>query len=112
MFFMAENHYIGHHRLSSFWRLFDLAERHPEANVITRAIGASRNLYIDLDMHDVKAGDRYLVCSDGLYKEVAESEMAELVTTGTPEDACNALVELTLERGSRDNVSVIVIQAE
>ena len=88
------------------------AERHPEANVITRAIGASRNLYIDLDMHDVKSGDRYLVCSDGLYKEVAEEEMADLVTTGTPEDACNALVELTLERGSRDNVSVIVIQAD
>ena len=88
------------------------AERHPEANVITRAIGASRNLYIDLDMHDVKSGDRYLVCSDGLYKEVAEEEMADLVNTGTPEDACNALVELTLERGSRDNVSVIIVQAD
>lgn len=88
------------------------AERHPEANVITRAIGASRNLYIDLDMHDVKAGDRYMVCSDGLYKEVSESEFPELITQGSPEEACNSLVDLTLERGSRDNVSVIVIQAD
>jgi serine/threonine protein phosphatase PrpC len=88
------------------------AERHPEANVITRAIGASRNLYIDLDVHDVDAGDRYMLCSDGLYKEVAEEEMADLISQGSPEDACNALVELTLERGSRDNVTVIVIQAD
>ena len=87
------------------------AERHPEANVITRAIGASRNLYIDLDMHDVKAGDRYVICSDGLYKEVAEEEINDLATQGTPEEACNALVDLTLERGSRDNVTVIVVEA-
>ena len=88
------------------------AERHPEANVITRAIGASRNLFIDLDMYDVKPGDRYMLCSDGLYKEVQEEEMVDLITQGSPEDACNALIDLTLERGSRDNVSVIVVQAD
>lgn len=88
------------------------AERHPEANVITRAIGASRNLFIDLDMYDVKPGDRYMLCSDGLYKEVQEDEMVDLITKGSPEDACNALIDLTLERGSRDNVSVIVVQAD
>lgn len=88
------------------------AERHPEANVITRAVGASRNLFIDLDMYDVKPGDRYMLCSDGLYKEVMEDEMLDLISQGSPEDACNSLVDLTLERGSRDNVSVIVVQAE
>ncbi len=87
------------------------AEKHPEANVITRAIGASQALYIDLDMHDVKAGDRYMLCSDGLYKEVMEDEMNDLIALGSPEDACNALIDLTLERGSRDNVTVIVVQA-
>lgn len=88
------------------------AERHPEANVITRAIGASRNLFIDLDMYDVSPGDRYMLCSDGLYKEVMEEEMVDLINQGSPEAACNALVDLTLERGSRDNVSVIVVEAE
>ena len=88
------------------------AERHPEANIITRAVGASQNLYIDLDIHDVNAGDRYMICSDGLYKEVMDDEMADLISKGSPEDACNALVDLTLERGSRDNVTVIVVQAD
>lgn len=88
------------------------AEKHPESNVITRAIGASRSLYVDIDIFDVEAGDRYMLCSDGLYKEVMEDEMGELIGKGTPEDACNSLVELTLDRGSRDNVTVIVVQAD
>lgn len=88
------------------------AEKHPESNVITRAIGASRSLHVDIDIFDVEAGDRYMLCSDGLYKEVMEDEMGELIGKGTPEDACNSLVELTLDRGSRDNVTVIVVQAD
>jgi len=87
------------------------SEKHPEANVITRAIGASKNLYIDLDIVNVEAGDRYMLCSDGLYKEVMENEMGEIIGSGTPEDACNSLIDLTLDRGSRDNVTVVVVQA-
>ena len=41
-----------------------------------------------------------------------EEEMVDLINQGSPEAACNALVDLTLERGSRDNVSVIVVEAE
>lgn len=88
------------------------AETHPQANVITRAIGACQPVYIDLDMYEVASGDRYMLCSDGLYKEVSESEMATLIAQGSPENACNALVDLTLERGSRDNVTVTVVQAD
>lgn len=88
------------------------AEKYPETNIITRAIGANNNLYLDIDMHDVKTGDRYMICSDGLYKEVTKEEIADLVNQGSPEDACNRLIDLALERGSRDNVTVIVIQAD
>ncbi len=89
----------------------DEAEKHPDANVITRAIGANRRLFIDMDIHDVQRGDRYLLCSDGLFKEVMQYEINELLDQGTPEEACNTLIELTLERGSRDNVTVIVVEA-
>jgi len=88
------------------------SERHPEANVITRAVGAGRQLYVDIDMSEIEAGDRFMLCSDGLYKEVMESEMQALISKGTPEEACNTLIELALERGSRDNVTVIVTQAD
>ncbi len=89
----------------------DEAEKHPDANVITRAIGASQRLFVDIDMHNVQQGDRYLLCSDGLFKEVMQHEINELLDQGTPEEACNRLVELTLERGSRDNVTVVVVEA-
>ncbi len=89
----------------------DEAESHPEANVITRAIGASQRLFIDMDIRDVQQGDRYLLCSDGLFKEVTKNEINKLLEQGTPEEACNTLIDLTLERGSRDNVTVIVVEA-
>lgn len=88
------------------------AEQHPDAHVITRAIGASGNLFLDLDMYDVESGDRYMICSDGLYKEVMDEELPPLISQGSPQEACDALIDLALERGSKDNVTVVVIQAD
>lgn len=88
------------------------AERHPEANVITRAVGATDSLCLDLELRDLQEQDRYLLCSDGLYKEVSEPEIAELLGTGTCAEASLALVNLTLERGAHDNVTVVVVDIE
>ena len=88
------------------------AERHPEANIITRAVGATDRLYLDLELTELAHGDRYLLCSDGLYREVSEPEIAELLGAGTGAEASQALVKLTLERGAHDNVTVIVVDIE
>jgi len=45
------------------------AEHHPQANRITRAVGAMEDLFVDMDIHPVEPGDRFLICSDGLYKD-------------------------------------------
>lgn len=86
------------------------AEAHPSANVITRAVGVSNPL--DLELHDceLRDGDRYLLCSDGLYKELSESEMAERLAAGGCDEACRSLVDGALARGGRDNVTVIVAE--
>lgn len=86
------------------------AASHPEANVITRAVGASEDLYVDVELQELQNGDRFLLCSDGLDKEVTEEEISMSLAKGTCQEACQELVQLTLERGSRDNVTVIVIQ--
>jgi serine/threonine protein phosphatase PrpC len=83
---------------------------HPAANVITRAVGADAALELDCVRQDLRSGDRYLLCTDGLYKEVSEAEMRELVGKGSCEHASRALLDLALARGSRDNVTVIVTQ--
>jgi serine/threonine protein phosphatase PrpC len=85
------------------------AESHPAANVVTRAVGAAEDLYLDVEVNELHAGDRYLLCSDGLTKEMTDTEIAGQLQHGSCRDACNSLVGLALERGCRDNVSVVVV---
>jgi len=86
------------------------AESHPAANVITRAVGAAEELFVDVKLVELQDGDRFLLCSDGLYKEVSEPEIAQHMQRGSCQDICNDLVALALERSSRDNVTVVAIE--
>jgi serine/threonine protein phosphatase PrpC len=88
------------------------ADRHPEANVITRAVGAGATLCLDLDLHRLQAQDRYLLCSDGLYKEVSEAEIERVLGEGDCAEVCRRLIEMARERGARDNVTVVVVHFE
>jgi serine/threonine protein phosphatase PrpC len=88
------------------------ADSHPNANVITRAVGGAPDLHVDVMLFDVQAGDRFLLCSDGLYNEVLPDEMAVELASGDADAAARALMDLALERGARDNVSVIVAVKE
>lgn len=85
------------------------AESHPAANVITRAVGAAVELFVDVELVELQDADRFLLCSDGLFKEVSEPEIAQHMQQGSCQDICHGLIELALERGSRDNVTVVAI---
>jgi serine/threonine protein phosphatase PrpC len=86
------------------------AENHPHANVITRAVGAGEELFLDVELQQLCNADRYLICSDGLYKEVNEMEIAEHMKYGDCVTICRTLVALALERGAHDNVTVVAIK--
>jgi serine/threonine protein phosphatase PrpC len=88
------------------------AEHHPDANVITRAVGAGEALYLDARLDKVLHTDRYLICSDGLYREVGEPEIARMMATADCRRVCHSLVDLALERGAHDNVTVVSIAME
>ncbi|RME34875.1 MAG: serine/threonine-protein phosphatase [Gammaproteobacteria bacterium] len=83
---------------------------HPAANLVTRAVGADSDLYLDIEMWELADGDRYLLCSDGLDKHVTDAEIAGLLSRGEPGEVAGALIDLTLERGATDNVTVIVVE--
>ncbi len=85
------------------------AEKHPEANVINRAIGGDAELHLDFTLHEVKNDDRILICSDGLYKDLSEAEIASFLQPGDPQDACDELKLQALQRECADNVTAIVI---
>ncbi len=87
----------------------DEVEGHPAANLVTRAVGADEDLCLDADIWELQAGDRYLLCSDGLDKHLNDDEIAAILRTGTVAEAARALIEETLERGALDNVTVSVV---
>lgn len=84
----------------------------PRKNVITRAIGVTEDPSTDETYGTLEAGDLFLLCSDGLTEHVADHELPELLSDGSPQDKCDRLVSLTLERGAKDNVTVIVVECE
>jgi serine/threonine protein phosphatase PrpC len=88
------------------------AATHPHGNMITRAVGAADDLYIDFDIQEMQSGDRYMLCSDGLTKHLEDQEFEEMLSEGSVEESCKALIALTLERGAGDNVTTIVIDVD
>jgi protein phosphatase len=88
------------------------ADEHPDSSVITRAVGGQPELYLDIIAFDVQPDDVYLLCSDGLYREVLRDEIHQILGNEEPvERTAKQLMNLALERGARDNVSVIVTRA-
>lgn len=85
------------------------AEVWPRKNVITRAIGVHDRPMTDERSGALMHGDIFLLCSDGLTEHVEDAEMAEALGRLGAQEACNALIELTLSRGARDNVTVVVV---
>jgi serine/threonine protein phosphatase PrpC len=90
----------------------DEAAAHPAANRITRAVGAEHHLDLEGSGSMLRDGDTILLCSDGLTKEVNDQELAAVLENYDCEEASRDLVDLSLERGARDNVTVAVIQFE
>ncbi|WP_295391101.1 protein phosphatase 2C domain-containing protein [uncultured Thiodictyon sp.] len=86
------------------------AENHPYGNVLARAIGADTKVEIDTLIAPLRAGDRYLLCSDGLDKELTDAQIAAVLADGAPAQAAQSLVDHACQAGGRDNVTAVVVQ--
>ena len=88
----------------------DEARLHPRRNIVTRALGIDRNVSVDVFTQEVRTGDRLLLCSDGLVDEVADADIAAVLTRfSNPQECAEALVMLANTNGGRDNTTVIVV---
>ena len=91
----------------------DEAADHPGRNVITRAVGAFRDLEVDMEQRTISPGEALLLCSDGLWDLVQDNQIHELVLKfEDPQTACKELVSLANERGGKDNISIIIVRCE
>ena len=87
------------------------AANHPQRNILTRAVGIGSEVEVDrFSIGTPTVGDRFLLCSDGLFNEVSEEEITRILTkTVDPQDTATALLAAALATPCRDNVTVAVV---
>ena len=88
------------------------AEGYPGENIITRAVGGEEDLYCEVKLFPLAHKDRYLICSDGLYKDVKFDEIRDILSDGGITTACQRLIDCAKSRRCSDNVSVIGMDFE
>lgn len=91
--------------------MYDSEELEELDHSIMRAVGGEQALVLDVRRDRVRLGDRYLLCSDGLTRELPPDRIAALLGEGTVQEAAQALIDATLAAGARDNVTVVVVEA-
>jgi PPM family protein phosphatase len=86
------------------------AKTHPDRNVVTRSLGTDPAPVPDIWVFPPVAGERFLICSDGLSRELDDGEIAQILQRETvAQEAANALVESAVEAGGHDNITVLVV---
>ena len=86
------------------------AESHENANLITRAVGVAETVEVDIVSGEARPGDQFLLASDGLTRVVPDEEIAAELQRSQPSEAADRLIDLVLDRGAPDNVSLIIIR--
>ncbi len=107
---LSEDHSLVEDLLRDGQLTEDEAAVHPQRNILTRALGIDLDVDVDGDTVLPFTGDRYLMCSDGLFNEVTEDEIASVLRRlEDPDEAAGELVRLANEGGGRDNTTVVVV---
>ena len=88
------------------------AEEHPAANVVLKAVGIDDNLCMDFEYFEMQEGDIYIICSDGLYKDLEEEKLTPIIESHIDDMTAlsESLLASALEAGGTDNTSIITMK--
>ena len=88
------------------------AEEHPAANVVLRAVGIDDRLFLDFEYFELLDGDIFIICSDGLYKDLEETRIRTIIDTHADDmdQLANSLLSESLAAGGTDNTSIITMK--
>jgi hypothetical protein len=111
---MTEDHSLVAELVRSGDLTRDQAAEHPQKNLITRALGADEEVDVDTAVVPIEAGDRILLCSDGLSDMVPEAGISEILAESQedPEKAARGLLSAALDAGGNDNITVVVVDVK
>jgi protein phosphatase len=91
----------------------DQARTHPLRNVVTRALGGEAEVAVDVSEVELRKGDLYLVCSDGLTTMLTDPEIKKRLSSGKPlDEICRSLIADANERGGVDNITVVIARVQ
>jgi serine/threonine protein phosphatase PrpC len=88
----------------------EAAEKHEVSNVITRAVGGAGELFLDLELTELQNDDCFLLCSDGLYRELPKGDLLKHLGGTDPAAMCDGLLRQALMGLCRDNASAVVVR--
>ena len=110
IYLMTEDHSAVMEMVKAGMLTLEQARHHPDKNVILRAMGSHPEVEVATwqEPFPIKAGDSFLVCSDGLYDLVEDEEIKQIVMINNPQAACENLIALAKERGGHDNITVVI----
>lgn len=86
------------------------AELHPLAHVITRALGVDEPLELDYRSGEVRPGDCFMLCSDGVSKELSADQLQGFLSGGPIDEVCQAMMHSLLIKGCNDNITCIIVK--
>src|SRR5437870_6664275 len=111
IYLMTEDHSAVMEMVKAGLLTLEQARHHPDKNVILRAMGSHPEVEVTTwqEPFPVRAGDSFLLCSDGLYDLVEDEEIKQIVMLGDPQPACENLIALAKERGGHDNITVGIV---
>ena len=107
---VTEDHNLAQERCRRGELSQDAAQRLPSANVLTRAVGIHKDLRLEARVAEIVAGDRYLISTDGLYKELTLETIRQMLSGPFNDQILQALIDEALNRGGRDNITGIVVE--
>lgn len=109
---LTRDHSLAAESPEQFAKYAEVFGRQRLKNIVTRAIGVEHTVEVDSFEEQAHAGDRYLLCSDGLTGMLDDGEIATLLSRngGNLESLCQKLVASANERGGRDNITVVLVE--
>jgi protein phosphatase len=109
---LTEDHSLVNERIRAGLLTPEQARHHKLKNIITRSLGYTEDVEIDIQVRALRRGDRFLLCSDGLSNLVEPAELGEAVRSMNPQEAARHLVQLACARGGDDNITAVITRVD
>jgi protein phosphatase len=106
---LTEDHTLVNYKLKQGLITPHEAQTMKGKNVITRAVGHKDYVEVDTREIDVKAGDRFMLCSDGLHGYLKDGELETVLAAGPEDSAPARFIQLANDRGGKDNITVVFV---